>query len=349
MSARVGVVAIGRNEGERLRRCLDSLAGTNLPVVYVDSDSTDGSVELARASGADVVELDLTTVFTAARARNEGFERLLALAPDLELVQFVDGDCELDPEWIPRALRELDARPEVAVVCGRRRERAPDATVYNRVCDMEWDTAVGETDACGGDALMRVADFRAVGGFDPRLIAGEEPELCLRLRLAGRKILRVDAEMTRHDVAMTRFGQWWNRARRTGHTAAEVLALHGREREADKLRRIASAVLWAALVPALGLALLAAGLARGEVTLAAAGVLTPLALWTALFARIYGNRRARGDPPVHCRLYARFCILGKAPELLGALQWLWTRATGGASRWIEYKDAPAKAESEARR
>src|SRR3954468_10399767 len=154
--ARVGVVAIGRNEGERLRRCLESLEPAARPTVYVDSGSTDGSPDLARSLGADVVALDLSAPFTAARARNAGFERLLAIAPDVEYVQFVDGDCEVDPAWIPTATAAPDAGPEVAVVCGRRRERFPEGTLYNRLCDLEWDGAPGETDACGGDALMRV-------------------------------------------------------------------------------------------------------------------------------------------------------------------------------------------------
>src|SRR3990170_3982962 len=95
MTSRLGIVAIGRNEGERLRACLRSVVGDNRVVVYVDSGSTDGSVEMARSMGAEVVELDLATPFTAARARNEGFHRLEQLNPNVAFVQFVDGDCEV--------------------------------------------------------------------------------------------------------------------------------------------------------------------------------------------------------------------------------------------------------------
>src|SRR5207248_7579001 len=128
--------------------------------------------------------------------------------------------------WLERAEQELKVRPEVAVVCGRRRERFPEGSVYNRLCDMEWDTPVGEAESCGGDAMMRVKAVRATGGYRAALIAGEEPELCLRLREAGWKVLRLDAEMTLHDAAMTRFGQWWKRAVRAGHAFAEVSWLH---------------------------------------------------------------------------------------------------------------------------
>src|ERR1700738_3404233 len=88
----VGVVVIGRNEGDRLRRCLESVRGTADRVVYVDSGSSDNSVAMSRGLGATVVELDLRIPFTAARARNEGFDRLLGEQPALRYVFFVDGD-----------------------------------------------------------------------------------------------------------------------------------------------------------------------------------------------------------------------------------------------------------------
>ena len=90
----VGCVAIGRNEGERLAACLRSLLRSTRPraIVYVDSGSTDGSVALARGLGVQVVELDLSIPFTAARARNVGYEHLARTVPtDRAPVQFVDG------------------------------------------------------------------------------------------------------------------------------------------------------------------------------------------------------------------------------------------------------------------
>src|SRR5882724_2058738 len=107
------VIAIGRNEGERLRRCLESCRASGYRVIYVDSDSGDQSVELARSLGAEAVELDMSLPFSAARARNAGFERL---DPTTRFVQFVDGDCEIVNGWIEQAARELGARPDVAVV-----------------------------------------------------------------------------------------------------------------------------------------------------------------------------------------------------------------------------------------
>lgn len=335
LSKRVGVVAIGRNEGERLRRCLDSLEDSQLTVVYVDSDSTDGSRELARARSVEVVELDLTRAFTAARARNEGFDALMELQPDLEFVFFVDGDCEVVPGFIEKAVEQMDMRRDVAVVCGRRMEKFPEATIYNRLADMEWNTHVGEADACGGDALMRANLFRSEGGYDPTLISGEEPELCLRLRRRGFKIIRADLDMTLHDAAMTRFGQWWNRALRTGYAAIERVLMHGCRENPVHLKRARSAIFWT-----LGFPLCVLTLALWQPF-----GLSSLLYWMlypagylVLASRVLQHRLNRKDPLGQALLYALFCMLGKLPELVGMLQCVWQRNRGIEARWIEYKD-----------
>ena len=247
----VGIVVIGRNEGERLVDCLASVKAVTGNIVYVDSGSTDGSIAAAKRIGASVVMLDLSQPFTAARARNEGFAALKAYGPGIRFVQFIDGDCILDCGWIDKALAFIEQREDVAIVCGRRRERYPAASIYNRLFDLEWDTPIGEAVACGGDALTRVKAFEAVGGFRPRVIAGEEPELCVRLREGGWKIWRLDAEMTQHDAAMTRLGQWWVRAVRSGYGFAEVSRLHRTSPFRIWTRAIPSAIFWGGLLPAL--------------------------------------------------------------------------------------------------
>jgi len=66
-----GVVVIGRNEGERLKRCLRSIP-TGYPVVYVDSGSSDDSVAFALSTGAIGDEMDNASGCTGARAGNAG-------------------------------------------------------------------------------------------------------------------------------------------------------------------------------------------------------------------------------------------------------------------------------------
>jgi len=326
--ARVGVVAIGRNEGERLRRCLQSLDPASRPTVYVDSGSSDGSPELAASLGAEVVQLDLSIPFTAARARNAGLERLLKNAPEIELVQFVDGDCEIDPGWFSAALAALDARPDVVVVCGRRREKHPEASVYNRLCDLEWDTPVGEAQACGGDALMRVSAVKAAGGYRDDLIAGEEPELCVRLRANGGRVLRLPAEMTLHDAAMTRFRQWWTRNVRAGHAFAEVSHLHADSPFGIWRREARSNWAWGVFVPAI--AIVAAPFTLGM-------SLVVLLAYPALYFKIRRGRRQRGDEPATASLYARYCVLSKFPQAMGQARYWRNRVSGRRNRLIEYK------------
>ena len=331
MSGVPAAVVIGRNEGQRLARCLASLAGRVEPLVYVDSGSQDDSVAIARTAGAQVVDLDPATPFTAALARNAGFARLLELRPDVELVQFVDGDCEVQPGWIEHAREYLEAHPEVAVVCGRRRERAPEASAYNRLADLEWDTPVGEADACGGDAMYRVAPFVAAGRFDGAMIAGEEPELCYRLRCAGHQIVRLDREMTLHDAALTRFAQWWRRNARAGHAYAECAYLHGAEPERLHVREVISILVWGLGLP---VAAIAASFASPGLGLALA------AGYAVLAARIYRHRRRRGDTSRDAFLYAGATVLGKLAQLQGVAQFAWNRLViRRRTPLIEYKDA----------
>ncbi len=331
----IGAVAIGRNEGERLIHCLESLKAQcplGTPIVYVDSGSTDGSQRAARQRGVDVVELDLSTPFTAARARNAGLERLLQLAP-VDYVQFVDGDCEVVAGWIDLAQQELDARPDLAVVCGRRRERFPQRSIYNLLCDIEWNTPIGEATACGGDAMMRTKAVNQVGRYNPRLIAGEEPELCVRLRREGWKILRVDTEMTLHDANMLTFSQWWKRNTRAGHAYAEGAWLHGASPERHWVKETTSIWLWGAIVPLT--ILFTAFFTKGLSLLLLIGYpLIAYRIYKYMFKRGYDGRSAL--------LYAFSCVIGKFAQMQGQLQFHITRLLGKQSRLIEYKsDNPA--------
>ena len=324
-SACLGVVVIGRNEGDRLRRCLDSVRGGSTSVVYVDSGSTDGSVDAARALGARVVLLDPGQPFTAAKARNAGVEALVQWRPNVELIQFVDGDCEVVAGWLDHAVEFLATHPDVVVVCGRRRERDPARSIYNRLCDLEWDTPVGEALACGGDAMMRADAFRRAGGYRADLIAGEEPELCVRLRAQGGRIWRLDAEMTLHDAAMTRFGQWWRRTMRGGYAFAEGASLHGAPPERHWVRESRSAWLWGLVLPLL--------------VLVVAAIVDVCVLWALLIYPLQVVRLfAKGSGPIGPRaVRALFLVVGKFAEAAGQVRFLAHRLAGSRGGLIEYK------------
>lgn len=212
----LGIVIIGRNEGERLTRCLAAIDTQQHKVVYVDSASSDNSIEQAKRANAHVIELDMSVPFTAARARNQGWQYLYRRYPTLEYIQFVDGDCELLTGWVEEATAFLGTNKKVAVVCGSLIEKYPQASIYNYMCNAEWKRAIGKVYGCGGIALMRLSALIQIGGYNPTLIASEEAELCIRMRKVGFIIYKIDVDMALHDAAIMRFSQWWKRCVRSG-------------------------------------------------------------------------------------------------------------------------------------
>jgi glycosyltransferase involved in cell wall biosynthesis len=325
-TAVIGIVVIGRNEGQRLRDCLSHLPpGAN--VVYVDSGSTDGSVQMARSLGADVMELDTKIPFTAARARNAGFARLKSIRPDIELAQFVDGDCQIVQGWLEHATQTLIGRPDLAIVCGWRRERFPQQSIYNELCDWEWQAPAGDTTWCGGDFLIRATAFDQVHGFNESIIAGEEPELCVRLRQNRWAIHRLPKTMTLHDAAMSRFGQWWKRTVRTGHAFAEGAAMHGRA-DGHCVREVRSNWIWGVIIP-----ILALGLAWPTHFWS----LSLFGLYPLLAVKIFMGARNRMGFRM-AAFFGIFCVIAKFSQMQGQLKYMVTRLLGRRSRLIEYKE-----------
>lgn len=329
----VGVVAIGRNEGNRLSRCFKALRvslPTDISIVYVDSGSTDASVSEAKTQGAEIVQLDMSVPFTAARARNAGFNQLIKIAPKTQYVQFIDGDCELLASWINPAITFLSQHPDMAVVFGRLRERFPQASAYNRLADMEWNVPIGEVTACGGICLMRAEAFKAAGGFNPELICGEEPELCIRLKRAGWKIQCINTDMAVHDIDMHKFSQWWQRSVRGGWAVAQGSHMYGHAAERYKLKAHFSGWLWGALLPLS--ALLTTGITHGL------SLVIMLALYVLQLFKIYTGRQQRGDTTGQSLLYAYFCVLSKVPQAIGQGKYWINHWQNKPAQLIEYKE-----------
>lgn len=328
MSTTVAAVAIGRNEGDRLIRCLTTLREQVTRVIYVDSGSSDTSVQAARDLGVEVVELDTLVPFTAARARNAGFERLREQALKgqalPEFVQFVDGDCGVEPGWIEAALAVFAAQEGLGIVTGWRAEIEPEASIYNALVDFEWHRPAGEILACGGDMMVRSAVFEAVEGFNPAVIAAEDDEFCTRVRKAGHRVFRLALPMTRHDAAMTSFSQWWQRAIRSGHGFAQVGDLH-REYFRPEKRRV---VLFGAVLPLVALL----GGVYGLMIPAAVLALYGLSYW-----RTVKGLKAEGLTPEMARHQAIYLSLSKFPNLIGMIRYYLRKSRGSAMRIIEYK------------
>ena len=327
---KLGIVVIGRNEGERLKACLAKLP--NGPTtVYVDSGSQDGSVEFARGRGIDAFSLTSDKPFTAARGRNAGICHLLERHPDLEFIQTVDGDCLIDDHWLEKGVAALEAHPTAGVVFGSLREVNPEGSLYNYLCDRSWNAPVGEAESCGGIAMHRVAAIRPAGGFDETLIAGEESDLCLKIRKAGWSVLSVDAEMGLHDAAIFEFGQWRRRMRRTGYAYAEHVARNGKASLPSWKREVLRFSFWGLALP---LFIVFAAFSLFFANRSLLWLAAPLSLYLLQFFRIWRRERRKSRYAIRIALLT---VYEKFAELAGAFQFLTKSIAGKRSKIIEYK------------
>jgi len=328
----LSVVVIGRNEGDRLTMCLQSVVAMDPPlggaveIIYVDSASTDASVERARQLGARVIRVNPARP-CAAVGRNAGWRTARAA-----IVLFLDGDTILAPDFVGYASRQFDDA-SVAVVFGDRREINTNDSIYNRVLDLDWIVRPGSVELCGGDALIRRDVLERVSGYDERLIAGEDAELCSRIRTLGYRIMHLDRRMTGHDLAIHRFAQYWRRSVRTGYAYAEI---------SEKLRDSGSPV-WsrqarrnlihgpAMLAIVLGSPILSIVTRSFMPIVVAIVIMVALSIRTAIRSRW---RRADLDTRI---LHGLHSHLGQIPILFGQLKYQRDRLSDRTAELIEYK------------
>ena len=323
-------VVIGRNEGELLGLSLGSIRAAQLKAVYVDSGSVDGSPDLARRFGVPTLELSPDRPFSAARGRNEGVDLALHRWPEIGFILFLDGDCTLEPGFPLAALETFEHNPECAVVTGHLSERHPEASIYNRLCAIEWRSSPGRIEnmsGLGGIMMIRVSAFCELGGFNEQAIAGEEPDLGVRLGLAGYSIIKIDQPMATHDAQISRFGQWWTRAVRAGHALAHRYAKHGRTKFRDGRRELISTLFWGCALPAF--IMLALWPTRGLSLLLLGG-------YALLGWRVYRHYLSTGLSSSDAWLATRFILYGKFAEFIGVLRYVRSRVRG-QFHIIEYR------------
>lgn len=317
----IGVVVIGRNEGQRLILCLESILKVNVPCVYVDSQSTDNSVTEAQKRGIETVLLDASSPINASRARNEGFDKLIKTFPELEYVHFIDADCELNEQWLDIACSTLQTDEQLSIVVGRLHEKQRNETVYMRLCDIDWYVKPGYAKKCGGIFTVRRQIYADLNGFDTSLIAGADPEFCHRLELVGGKIFVLDTDMGTHDSAMYHFSQWWKRAVKVGFGYA-----NGVNWAKGKIKSI---LFWAVFLPIL-IGVLAFSFSSWYIS----GIL----LYLIQIVRIYTSGVKTGTNSIYDRwLYSAFCVLAKFPQAIGAFRFYINKVRGRNQRIIEYK------------
>lgn len=318
MDNKLGAVVIGRNEGKRLKRCLKSVLRQTDNIVYVDSGSSDGSVEYAESIGVNTVQLDMSIPFSAARARNEGFQYLSAHFPSLIYIHFIDGDCELCTGWFEQAISYLDTNHSCAIITGHLQERFPEKSVYNTLCDIEWDAPPGNIKSCGGIFTIRKNSFNEVQGFNPAVMAGEEPDLCYRLRNKSWKVHRIDCLMAIHDADMIRFSQWWKRSVRSGHAYALGYFLHRNNVGTFYMAECIRIWFWALIFPTV-IFLCTFFLSKWW--------LLGLVGYLLQFAKIFLASRSKEMSLKKSLLYSIFMVIIKFPQMVGQLTYLLERFT----------------------
>jgi GT2 family glycosyltransferase len=194
------------------------------------------------------------------------------------------------------------------------------------VFDLDWLSPCGESTYCGGDAVMRKSVMDQVGPYRDDLIAGEEPELCTRIRNAGYTIWHADELMTLHDLAITRFGGYWLRCYRGGHAYAEVAErTQGALFRKESLKNHIQVAIYLLVPPGLALVL---GW-RGLWVVSAAAVL--------ILLRTAWRARWRKAPLVTTLLHSVHCHVCQIPIWFGQLAYLRNRHGQKPVRIIEYK------------
>lgn len=327
----LGIVVIGRNEGDRLERCLQSIASLKIPILYVDSASTDRSPEKALLMGIPVWKLDVSIPPNAARARNTGFQHLIKSNPDLTVIQFLDGDSRLEQGWLEAGMDELHKHKEAGIVCGAIHEFGSSHSMYRTLCEIEWTKPTGEIDTTGGIFMIRTSAFEEVHGFDPKLIAAEDDDLCLRIRRKGWKILKIDRPMALHETSVKKFSGWWRRTVRCGYAYAQGFEKHGRENERHFVHQTFSAVLWGLLLPFIAFALIP--WTKGWSLLLLLG-------YFVLLTKIFLYSRGQNRTMKESFFYAAFCTIAKVPQCIGILKFCWDKINGKLPKIIEFKGKP---------
>ena len=303
----ISYVVIGRNEEKRLQRCLRAILDqgrtATREVLYVDSRSTDRSVEIARSlPGVEVLVVGDEQP-NAAKGRNLGWRRARG-----ELVQFVDGDAVLTPDWEDRGAAAM-RDPQVGAVYGWYVEEHPERSLFNRFADLDWPRQDGEVETFGGIVMVRRRCLEETGGFPEAALSGEEPVLALAMRRRGYRFLQLPVLMAHHDIDTHDFATYWRRCVATGLSLAEQAAIAPQGAAARKIRKNAAGLLALAGLVVLGFVL-------GPWVWAAGAALLILDL-----LRIAINNRARAGSFGAALAYAGHVRFLTLPQTIGYLRW----------------------------
>jgi GT2 family glycosyltransferase len=210
----VSVIIVNYNSGDRLARCLDSLAAqtfANFETIVVDNQSADGSRDLAADHTLRVLLIDAGGNVGFAAANN-----LAARSATGEWLAFLNPDAYPQADWLAALLAASARHPDVDAF-GSTQLDAADPTRLDGAGDVFHIFGVGYRGGfghsasslpaegecfapCAAAAMYRASVFRSLGGFDERFFCyGEDVDLGFRLRLTGGRAVQVPAAVVLHE------------------------------------------------------------------------------------------------------------------------------------------------------
>lgn len=221
----IDVVVIGLNSAPTLQKCLQAAFSNHytqgkVNYFYVDGGSTDNSLAIAQQFPQFTILKIAQEHPTPSAGRNMGWQH--GKAP---LVQFLDSDTELNPDWFNKAVPLIEPK-DIAAISGFLKELNPNQSIYNWFCGHEWNSQPGYSETFGGNVLIKREVLEKSKGYDNDLVAGEDPELSRRIRQLGWKILHSDEPMASHDLDTQTLIKYLKRSYRTGYAYGLLFDRH---------------------------------------------------------------------------------------------------------------------------
>jgi glycosyltransferase involved in cell wall biosynthesis len=197
----ISFIVIGKNEGWKLKLCFESILSTikhcnalDSEIIYVDSKSTDNSIDIAK-SYLGIKVFQITGVCNAAIARNIG-----AIEAIGDILVFLDGDMEIEKEFLAEVI--VDKNLVYPFISGQLQN-----IFYNN--NLEWkviDTNLLHHNlindkyftTTGGYFIIEKTVWKSIGGMRTKYKTAEDLDLGLRLARRGLKLLRKKDLMVRH-------------------------------------------------------------------------------------------------------------------------------------------------------
>jgi len=189
MIEKITFVVIGKNEATNLPRCFRSILKVNDNIIFVDSDSDDDSISIAKKFNIKKIIKVKANYGTPALSRSVGSKEV-----ETEFIQFLDGDMTIDESWIPLALKKLEENEDIAAVHGYKKVFTKNEREFFILADSkDW-----QPDYMQGAYLIKTDVYNKAGGLDSRFPGEEERDLYVRIRSLGFEVWYLHHIMASH-------------------------------------------------------------------------------------------------------------------------------------------------------